>query len=372
MDEATPETLRQDLQNGFDFLDEMVKAHQSLLIKAQQNFFSLSQGFQSLNEKLVKESQQKETMMELVSELNAQNALLEARVNENNKGGEVEERDRYIEWLKNELEIAQKQANEYSRKLEEKTNSLHALNFQNLAQDLTILRETKRGLTEKVENLMKVNSELLEERGRLKASLEESNEENEKKQGEMKDQAGQTPLISVEDLEEENESLKEEIEKVTEENKQLKEALDRFKNSDNSESFLSNEGREGASNLLDNTLSEILESGDSILQTSFSEDRFTLQNKVNLLEQQIDEFRKHLAQKNAQHTQMKTRIDELEAESKELEEQLKNSVTLEKYKKCKKLYKTFFQKSEQLEEELKRYRGLFDDHKDLVNNSMES
>ena len=127
------------------------------------------------------------------------------------------------------------------------------------------------------------------------------------------------------------------------------------------ESIMSTEN-EGALDLLNNTLSEILEFEESMVHTSFSQEKLTFENKIRLLEQHAVEFRRVITSKN---TELEEKEGLMKERIKKLEEALDLSV--KKYKKVKKNWKESLNRSEELEREvektkraLKRTKGEFE------------
>ena len=115
---------------------------------------------------------------------------------------------------------------------------------------------------------------------------------------------------------------------------------------------------EGALDLLKDTLSEILESGETMLKASFTEEKHTLESKIQLLEQHTLEFRTLIQNKN---TELKDKEAALEARIEELEEALDLSV--KKYKKIKRLLKESLDKQDELKLELRTVNDKLKDER---------
>ena len=211
------------------------------------------------------------------------------------------------------------------------------------------LSETKKqNELEKKKKEELLQDKLLKLKSKLKTELEK-NSQMEKNVEAMKDKLKKSK-DSVKVLKEGNLAKDKEIKSLNTTISLLQDQLAQKETKAN-ESTMSTDN-ESSIDLLNETLSEILESGESMVQTSFSQEKLTFENKIKLLEQHAVEFRRVITNKN---TELEKKETAMLARIKNLEDALDLSVR--KYKKVKRLLKESLEKADKLSIELKRTKG---------------
>ena len=281
---------------------------------------------------------------------------------EDNQLSTIKTKNKEIEGLEEKLELVNEDKIEQEKEVRSLKKTSKALSAQvkrleeqlsDLKEEMAVLEDSNESYQDKLFSFKEENGNLEEECIVLKK--DKANLGKKVLEGKSELQAQKVVISELKqnliDLEKKSRVLKEESQAQTKEIKSLKNTnailRDQLIEQKNvSESIMSTDN-ESSLDLLKNTLSEILESGESMLQTSFSQDRLTLENKIRLLEEHAVEFRRLINNKN---TEMKDKETAMQERIGELEETL--DLTVKKYKKVKRNWKESLDESEELKTEL--------------------